>query len=104
MINQNIITRLNNEETKGIYGYMYGRPWLDYGNYVSPDELLFIKKEELKPWRENGQTVGLCFVWGWPGPDYNVYLFKDYGITWGFTEEDVVRPEPPKGKKIKGDC
>ena len=28
------------------------------------------------------------YIWGWPGPDYNNYYFRDYGETWAFSMED----------------
>ena len=33
------------------------------------------------------------YIWGWPGPDANLYYFKDYGITWAFNEEDFREEE-----------
>ena len=29
-------------------------------------------------------------MWGWPGPDYNVYSFKDYGYTWAFNKKELI--------------
>ena len=29
-------------------------------------------------------------MWGWPGPDYNIYYFKDYGYTWAFDREELI--------------
>lgn len=29
-----------------------------------------------------------AYIWGWPGPDYNTYYFRDYGQTWAFSIED----------------
>jgi hypothetical protein len=36
-----------------------------------------------------------CFiyVWGWPGPDANIYEFKDYGKTWSFYKKDLIGEE-----------
>ena len=31
----------------------------------------------------------LIFVWGWPGPDANIYRFEDYGVTWAFTKKEL---------------
>ena len=33
------------------------------------------------------------YIWGWPGPDANIYYFKDYGITWAFNKEDFRKEE-----------
>lgn len=71
---------------------MYGHPLLNYGDHQKPDEVIFIDKQSLRPWTENGKTVGLLFVWGFPGPDYNVYFYKDYGVTWAFSPEEIEKP------------
>jgi hypothetical protein len=34
--------------------------------------------------------MGLIYIWGWPGPDYNFYKFSDYGETWAFTKEELA--------------
>ena len=74
----------------GIYGYMYGE---QYRHPYDPDEIIYIEKESLRPWTEDGHQIGWCFIWGWPGPDYNIYLFRDYRKTWAFAKEDVIHQE-----------
>lgn len=43
-------------------------------------------------------STGPCFtyVWGGPGPDYNVYSLADYGKTWAFTKEELITEENKK--------
>lgn len=35
--------------------------------------------------------VSFFYQWGWTGQDWNHYYFKDYGITWAFTKEEVKK-------------
>ncbi len=71
------------KEVGGIYGYMYGErtPSISIDN-----DIIFIEQKQL--------TIGKqadCFVyiWGYPGPDGNIYEFKDYGKTWSFNKNDL---------------
>lgn len=64
-----------------IYGYMYGRKLED----ERLNKILEISKDKLYIWDE-----GLCYMWGWPGPDYNLYRYEDYGKTWAFTRREIV--------------
>lgn len=66
----------------GIYADMYGRVVKDVS------DIIFIKKEELKTTVQND---AFWFRWGWPGPDINFYYFKDYGKTWAWTKEELVK-------------
>ena len=87
MNKQEIFVRLS--ESKYIYGYMYGKPfkWVktrDGRNVATKDTIIEIAVKELRIWSE-----GFCYVWGWPGPDYNLYRFEEYGKTWAFTKEEL---------------
>lgn len=76
----------------GIYAYMYGSPYLNFGDHKEVDKIVFLDKDELRI-GDNSFT----YIWGWPGPDYNVYEFADYEKTWAFREYDIVTPTPPDG-------
>jgi len=76
MTKEEIIKRM--EIAEGIYGTMYGTS-------SKAENYTFIDKYDMKYWKNEGY----CFVWGYPGPDYNLYTFADYGITWSFDEEDM---------------
>ena len=87
-----IIERLHDKGTDGIFGYMYGSPYIcvatDGGApFYKPDKLLFINKQKLILGKNRD-----CFVfrWGWHGPDINIYQFKDYGVTWAFDKSDII--------------
>lgn len=79
----NIEIYKNLKDIGGIYGYMYGRHISDR---PIDQDIIFISQKDL--------TIGKyadCFVyiWGWPGPDGNIYKFQDYGKTWSFNKNDL---------------
>ena len=78
-----------------IWGYMYGKPYYTvihylHGNVRELSELMEIEISSLQIWEE-----GLCHVWGFPGPDYTVYRYEDYGKTWAFSKDEIEKPEIP---------
>ena len=64
---------------------------LMYTNYASfmplEKQIIEIKIKELR-WSKD-KTVAY-FVWGWPGPDFNLYEEDNYGITWAFTRKELI--------------
>ena len=65
-----------------IWGEMYGRKRTD------PNAIIIdIKKSELHKTKNDDSVI---FIWGWPGPDANIYEFSDYGETWAFTKEELL--------------
>ena len=87
MKKQDILSRLSDSEY--IYGYMYGNPFLDIVTYdgthiTKKDSIIQIKTDALRV-----RLDGLLYSWGWPGPDYNFYRYKDYGKTWAFSKEEI---------------
>jgi len=87
------------ESFDGIYGTMYAQTWLNYSTFKERDEIVFIDKRSLKIWDD-----GFCYIWGAPGPDYNVYCWDDYGITWGFTPHEIKDPDVPEGYVLCSKC
>lgn len=81
MTDEEIYNRLISERT--FYGYMYGR------NGSVPDEKI-IKMTLQKDKYINKSKNNFVYIWGFPGPDYNRYEFKDYGTTWAFDLEDFI--------------
>ena len=63
------------------YGTMYGGP---YGLHEW-DKILKIDKKDIKFCKDED---AFYYVWGWPGPDINIYSFEDYGKTWAFRKRD----------------
>lgn len=71
------------KEIGGIYGYMYGErtPSIPIDN-----DITFIAQKELTIGK---QADCFIYIWGYPGPDGNIYEFKDYGKTWSFNKNDL---------------
>ena len=87
MTEQEILEWYYSDDCSPIYAYMYGKPWINVCNRLERDRVIDIEKKELKLGADKNCFI---FVWGYPGPDYNVYNFEDYGITWAFKEEEIV--------------
>lgn len=65
-----------------IWGEMYGL------NRTNPNAIIVkIKKSELHKTKNDDSVI---YIWGWPGPDANIYNFSDYGETWAFTPEELA--------------
>lgn len=84
MTTEQIITKLQTADN--IYAYMYGRPYIltSRNNFYEPDKIIKIPISDLLITEKS-----IYYIWGYPGPDYNMYLFSDYGATWAFTEEEI---------------
>ena len=63
-----------------MYGGLYGLSKLDEIIEIDKKDIKFCKNED-----------AFYYVWGWPGPDVNIYKFKDYGKTWAFKKEDFQK-------------
>ena len=60
-----------------IYAYMYG------DKDSSNSDIIKISASKLiLDTKDNNCFI---YIWGWPGPNGNIYYYKDYGITWAFT-------------------
>ena len=74
----NIEEKIAKAKTDGIWGTKYG---MDKHNdtdilHIDPNSLHF-------------DEDGMVFIWGWPGPDYNLYKYSDYGNTWALMEREI---------------
>ena len=90
MTRNEIYKKFYSPSTTYIYGRMYGNKYLltNDGNGLQIkilDRILKIDKKNIKICTD-GES--LIYVWGFPGPDYNIYKFSDYGETWAFEKED----------------
>lgn len=62
-----------------IWGAMYnGLPSKD-NNII---QIKLSKCDYYDDWFGKGPTY--CFVWGYPGPDYTLYHWRDFGKTWAY--------------------
>lgn len=79
MSNEEIIKWFESYQDDSIVGYMYGNKEINEEIIEIPKDSLTISKNK----------DAFLYWWGWPGPDVNCYEFKDYGITWAFTKEEL---------------
>lgn len=78
---QNLITRLI--QAKEVYVTMYGLN-------KRQDQVMSIKTKEISHFCIDWEgKYAFIYIWGFPGPDYNVYFLEDYGETWAFTAEGL---------------
>ena len=75
---------VNNHEV--IYSLMYGETHINWR--TTEEQIITIKTEELE-WSENKKQF--IYIWGWPGPDFNLYTAKNYGKAWAFSKEELVK-------------
>lgn len=57
------------------------------------NQLIQIKIADCKyyeNWLDKGPAY--CYLWGWPGPDYNLYYWRDFGKTWAYELEQFNLP------------
>ena len=38
-------------------------------------------------WSKDGEAA--YYIWGWPGPDYNIYSRGNYKTDWAFTKQEM---------------
>ncbi len=67
----------------GIYGYMYGERQI---SIPIEEDIIFINTKNLTISKNADCFV---YIWGYPGPDGNIYKFNDYGKTWSFNKNDL---------------
>ena len=73
------------KEVGGIYGYMYGERTL---SIPIDNDIIFIEQKQLIIGK---QADCFVYIWGYPGPDGNIYEFNDYGKTWSFNKNDLIK-------------
>lgn len=52
------------------------------------EQIIKINTSELK-WYINEE--GFIYVWGWPGPDANLYTRETYGKGWAYTRQEIIK-------------
>lgn len=79
---QDLITKLI--QAKKVYLTMYGLN-------KRKDTIMNIHTSEISNFVLNWDgEPAFIYIWGWPGPDFNVYKMSDYGETWAFTEKELI--------------
>ena len=69
-----------------IYSLLYSPSRID--NTPISEQLFEVKTEDLDWSLDHNSFI---YIWGWPGPDYNLYTIKTYGKGWAFSEEEILR-------------
>ncbi len=84
MTKEKLIKWFNEKNTVPIYGLQYGHRT----QYPIEEDIIEIPSYSL--FLSLGKD---CFgyVWGWPGPDWNKYKFEDYGKTFSFDKEELIK-------------
>lgn len=73
------------ETDSPIYGTLYGEPIKE--DYTE-ENICKLNNWELSLTK---QREGFWYRWGFPGPDITIYNFKDYGITWAFSKQELLK-------------
>lgn len=66
------------------------------GAIVNADEtpaenntIVEIETKKFRYHKDDEETA--YYIWGWPGPDYNIYSKENYGKDWAFTKQEMER-------------
>lgn len=86
MNNQEILYKWYSPSIKSIFGFMYGQPYINTNRGKEKDQIIEIPKKQIQLGKDGDCLI---YIWGWPGPDGNIYKFKDYSITWAFSKEEI---------------
>lgn len=71
-----------------IWATMYGGPLNEKIN-----QLIQIKITDCKYYEDQlGEGPTCLYLWGWPGPDYNLYYWHDFGKTQTYELEQFHLP------------
>lgn len=52
------------------------------------EQIIRIFTSDLKWTYDKSQFM---YVFGWPGPDFNVYTAETYGKGWAFTKQEIIK-------------
>lgn len=69
-----------------VYSLLYSPSRID--NTPISEQLFEVKTKDLDWSFDHNSFV---YVWGYPGPDYNLYTIKTYGKGWAFSKEEILR-------------
>ena len=67
----------------------YSLMYPDFVKFHSAEEQIIPIKTLSVRW--NPTKTLFYYIWGWPGPDCNIYDANNYGKTWAFTKEELLQ-------------
>ena len=71
---------------KYIFSLMYSPTRVNFRSLE--EQIIKIKTSELQ-WSEDEENF--IYIWGWPGPDYNIYSRNIYGKGWAYTKKEIIK-------------
>lgn len=80
---------------QNFYSLMYP----DYVKFMPIEKQIVGIKTSFIRWNPN-KTL-FYYIWGWPGPDANMYDSENYGKNWAFTKEELIEYWNKKDKMDK---
>lgn len=84
-----ILEWFEDESDGEIYAHMYAEQYMkEPGRDPEKTKIISIKKRDLTLSKDKD---AFFHAYGWPGPDYEIFFFNDYGVTWAFKEEDIKK-------------
>lgn len=66
----------------------YSLMYPDYVKSLSTEKQIIPIKTSSVKW--NPTKTLFYYIWGFPGPDCNMYDANNYGKTWAFTKEELM--------------
>ena len=87
MVNETIADHYEADECKGIYHWLFGVPFFEPCNtcVAEREQLTWLWKGKNDNPSLSDDRSSIYHIYGMPGPDYEIFRFEDYGITWAFT-------------------
>lgn len=83
-----IITTENIYQKVMSHSEFYSLMYPDYVKFLSNEEQIIPLKTSSVKW--NPTKTLFYYIWGWLGPDCNMYDANNYGKTWAFTKEELM--------------
>ena len=71
---------------KYIFSLMYSPTRVNF--HSLEEQIIKIETSELQ-WSEDEEKF--IYIWGWPGPDYNIYSRDTYGKGWAYTKKEIIK-------------
>lgn len=91
-----------------LYVFMHGRMFenvildANYNKEIRPAKIIKLEKKVVEFDRAG---LGFFYTYGWPGPDYDYYLYSDFGYSWAFSEDELLFRQKEEWERFQnGTC